>query len=116
MVETKAHTLLVSDVSLSAGHGSSFQEQEKQVLDLSQVRNDHATVWVFLLLNKSHLGTALLGCHRMLHQGGAGFFSSLSLPGRYPQRNYFIQLWAFNPQETGRSLTHHLLFGITKQC
>lgn len=61
IAETKAHTLLFSDVSISGGHGSWFQKQEKQVLDLSQVRNDHAMVWVSSLLNNSHLGTALPG-------------------------------------------------------
>lgn len=59
--ETKAHTLLLSGVSISAAHGSRFQKQKKQVLDLSQVRNDHAMVWVSSLLNRSPPGTALSG-------------------------------------------------------
>lgn len=61
IAETKSHTLLLSDASISGGHGSRFQKQEKQVLALSQVRNDHAMVWVSSLLNKPHLGTALPG-------------------------------------------------------
>ena len=72
------------------GAGSTSRESSSQTCARSRM----TVPWFGCHHCYTTLALLCLWCCRMLHQGWAWLLSSLSLPGRYPQSNNLVGLWA----------------------